>query len=72
MAKDPDNRYATTVELADAARNAITVTITRPTPTPMQPPTEPAPVPATEQASGISRGATIALILPRSQPIRAS
>jgi serine/threonine protein kinase len=25
MAKDPDNRYATTVELADAARDAITV-----------------------------------------------
>jgi serine/threonine-protein kinase len=25
MAKEPDNRYATTVELADAARNAITV-----------------------------------------------
>jgi serine/threonine protein kinase len=63
MAKDPDNRYATTVELVDAARNAITVPITRPTPTPTQPPTEPAPVPATHQASGIRRGATIALIL---------
>jgi serine/threonine-protein kinase len=61
MAKDPDNRYATTVELADAAHDAITVPIPRPTsgpapapPTiaaedqalsPMPPPTEPAPVP---------------------------
>jgi serine/threonine protein kinase len=32
MAKDPDQRYATTVELADAARNAITVLIERATP----------------------------------------
>jgi serine/threonine kinase PknH len=30
MAKDPDERYATTVELADAARDAITVPISRP------------------------------------------
>jgi serine/threonine-protein kinase len=30
MAKDPDNRYATTVELADAAHNAITTPIPRP------------------------------------------
>src|SRR6202011_3913144 len=33
MAKDPDNRYATTVELADAAHDAIT--------TPLAPPSEP-------------------------------
>src|SRR6201998_1471809 len=35
MAKDPDNRYATTVELADAAHDAIT--------TPLAPPSEPTP-----------------------------
>ncbi|MFZ0902460.1 MAG: serine/threonine-protein kinase PknH/PknJ [Mycobacterium sp.] len=40
MAKDPNHRYATTIELADAARDAITDPIGRPTPTPTQPPTE--------------------------------
>ncbi len=40
MAKDPDQRYATTIELADAARNAITVPIARPTLISTQPPTE--------------------------------
>ncbi|WP_197520585.1 serine/threonine-protein kinase PknH/PknJ [Mycobacterium sp. E2479] len=34
MAKDPDDRYATTVELADAAHDAITVPIQRPQPGP--------------------------------------
>ncbi len=34
MAKDPDHRYATTLELADAARDAITVPIQQPTPSP--------------------------------------
>ena len=46
MAKDPDNRYATTVELADAAHNAITAPIERPTPHPTRlPATEPTPAP---------------------------
>jgi putative serine protease PepD len=41
MAKDPNQRYATTLELADAARDAIAAPIQQPTPTP--PPTQPAP-----------------------------
>ncbi len=50
MAKEPDQRYATTIELADAAREAITVPIARPAPTPstllptelaLLPPTQP-------------------------------
>jgi serine/threonine protein kinase len=40
MAKDPNHRYATTIELADAARDAITDPIARPAPTLMQPPAE--------------------------------
>jgi serine/threonine protein kinase, bacterial len=54
MAKDPDNRYATTVELADAARDAITTPISRPEPTvPPEPPqTERAPSPVTPRAQG--------------------
>jgi serine/threonine protein kinase, bacterial len=38
MAKDPDNRYTTTVELADAARDAITVPFPRPAVAPTTPP----------------------------------
>ena len=39
MAKNPDNRYATTVELAGAARDAITVPFQRPMPSPAFEPT---------------------------------
>jgi serine/threonine protein kinase len=46
MAKDPDQRYATTIELANAARDAITVPMARAAPTPAQPPTEPPAPPA--------------------------
>lgn len=45
MAKDPDQRYGTTIELADAARDAITVPI-RPAPTSAQPPAQPTSSPA--------------------------
>ncbi|WP_172828881.1 serine/threonine-protein kinase PknH/PknJ [Mycobacterium sp. 1164966.3] len=44
MAKDPDQRYATTVELADAARDAIAVPLARPAANPaFLAATEPAP-----------------------------
>jgi serine/threonine protein kinase len=46
MAKDPDNRYATTVELANAAHDAVTAPIARPMPRTTRPPaTEPTPGP---------------------------
>jgi hypothetical protein len=40
MAKDRNQLYTTTIELADAAQDAITVPIARSKPTPMQPLTE--------------------------------
>jgi eukaryotic-like serine/threonine-protein kinase len=42
LAKDPEHRYATTIELANAARAAVTVPVFRPTPAPARPVTEPA------------------------------
>ncbi|OBA78028.1 hypothetical protein A9W99_25220 [Mycobacterium sp. 1164966.3] len=54
MAKDPNQRYATAIELADAARHAISVPIARPEPTSTKLSTEPAAksftLPATERA----------------------
>lgn len=50
MAKDPDERYATTVELGREARDAVTAPIPQPPPTPPQPRTEKAAVPVTEPA----------------------
>ena len=56
MAKDPDQRYATTVELADAARNAITGPIQRPAPNPAQGlPTEQEPTGVTATTLGDDR-----------------
>jgi serine/threonine protein kinase len=46
MAKDPKRRYATTIELANAARDAITDPIARPTPTPPQTPSGLRPITA--------------------------
>ena len=55
MAKDPDQRYATTVELANAAHNAITTPITRQAQSPDTPVAFAAipasPLPATESAA---------------------
>ena len=48
MAKDPDQRYATTIEFATAARDAITVPIPTPKPAPAP---APAPQPVPQQAS---------------------
>jgi serine/threonine kinase PknH len=51
MAKDPKRRYATPIELAHAARDAITDPIARPTPTLMQRATEPTSSPVTPAAA---------------------
>jgi serine/threonine-protein kinase len=68
MAKDPDQRYATTVELASAAHDAITTPIPRPaqnlrTPpsfvtNPAPPPPPPAPDAVWQQPSGQNLAAT--------------
>ncbi len=69
MAKDPDKRYATTVELADAAHDAIAVPATQSADWTDQSATQPAPTgpppqPADhkKQARGLSRPTKIALI----------
>jgi serine/threonine protein kinase len=46
MAKDPDQRYATTVELARAAHDAITTPIPKPVPVPQPMPSPSPPPPA--------------------------
>jgi serine/threonine protein kinase len=52
MAKNPDQRYPTTVELAHAARDAITTPIRAAEPTmPAPPPTGPAPYPPVESVA---------------------
>ncbi len=51
MAKEPDQRYATTVELADAAHDAITTPLAAPAPTLFADATRPAPAPAARQQS---------------------
>jgi serine/threonine-protein kinase len=57
MAKDPNQRYATTVELAHAAREAVTEPILRPTPSPPSlPATEQAPLPPTQRAENRVEG----------------
>jgi serine/threonine protein kinase, bacterial len=74
MAKDPDERYATTVELADAAHDAITTPLARsseptllaeaPRPAPARfhdqvpPPPAPAPQPVWQQAAEPTQPAT--------------
>lgn len=51
MAKDPDDRYATTVELADAARDAITTPIPGPQTAPATPEAPPGPAAETLAAA---------------------
>ncbi len=52
MAKDPDERYTTTVELAREARDAVTTPIPRPAAAPPpQPPTVHRPAPSTQPAT---------------------
>jgi serine/threonine protein kinase len=56
LAKDPHQRYATTVELAHAARDATTQPIPKPAPpVPAAPPTWPVPAPAAPTTAGRDR-----------------
>jgi serine/threonine-protein kinase len=54
MAKNPDNRYATTVELATAAHDAITTPIRHPVPPPTKAESRPPPPPPSEQAHNLA------------------
>jgi serine/threonine-protein kinase len=58
MAKDPDNRYATTVELANAAHDAITIPLPREAPPPLAEPTQPVQAPAQPTADATATSAT--------------
>jgi serine/threonine-protein kinase len=72
MAKDPNQRFATTVELADAARDAITEPLTQPTSSsPTLPATERAPLRPTARAASrvTAQPATVAAVsLPSAPP----
>jgi len=80
MAKDPKQRYATTIELANAARDAITSPIQRPAPSPHQrlpePTASPVPTPAfpdyqRPQAPPSPRTAAATQLGPESTPYHA-
>jgi serine/threonine protein kinase len=67
MAKNAGDRYATTIELADAARDAITEPIHRPAPTPPTlPATEQAPLSPTQRVGNRATAKPV----PPPQPIR--
>jgi serine/threonine-protein kinase len=80
LAKDPDQRYATTVELAHAARDAITVPIPRPIPPTAQPTestmledrTPPAPAPTWVEAASPSGASPPAVAVGPSAPTHSS
>jgi serine/threonine protein kinase, bacterial len=71
MAKDPDQRYATTVELADAAHDAITTPLAPPTnPTPLDnaPPPAPGPTHLDDRVRSMQPPAPDAVWQPAGEP----